>query len=175
MAQTSLWSPRTQRSLPLWLCIAAALLIAGRVVSLQYPAVEEKAKVQAPVPSGEPSLVKWVSLSEAPELAKQQRKPIFYEFSAEWCGPCKLMNAEVFNDPKLAALINERFVAVRVIDRRREDGVNASEVELLQQRFNVQAFPTLVVADAGGTALDTLVGYPGREAVARLLMRPPGS
>jgi thiol:disulfide interchange protein len=175
MAQTSLWSPRNQRSLPLWLCIAAVLLIAARVVSLRYPTVSEKNAVQAPVQASEPSLVKWVSLSDAPGLARQQRKRIFYEFSAEWCGPCKVMNAEVFNDPKLAALINERFIAVRVIDRQREDGVNASDVELLQQRFQVQAFPTVVVADAGGTALDTLVGYPGREAVARLLIRPPGS
>jgi thiol:disulfide interchange protein len=175
MAQTSLWSPRNQRSLPLWLCIAAVLLIAARVVSLRYPVVPEKANLHAPVQRGEPSLVKWVSLSDAPELARQQRRPIFYEFSAEWCGPCKVMNAEVFNDPTLAALINERFIAVRVIDRQREDGVNASDVEMLQQRYRVQGFPTIVVADAAGTSLDTLVGYPGRDAVLQLLMRPPGS
>jgi thiol:disulfide interchange protein len=176
MAQTSLWSPRSQRSLPLWLFIVAALLIAGRIVSLQYPAVEKNpATTELPAPAAEPSLVKWVSLSEAPALAKQQRKPIFYDFTAEWCGPCKMLNADVFNDPKLAALLNERFIAVRVTDRRREEGANSSAVEDLQQRFRVQAFPTIVVADAAGTSLETMVGYPGREAVARLLMRSPGS
>jgi thiol:disulfide interchange protein len=175
MARISLWSSRNQRSLPLWLVVLAALLIAGRVISLQYPVAEPQASLAEPPPAAEASLVKWVSVSEAPALAKAERKRIFYEFSAAWCGPCKLMNQEVFNDPKLAALLNERFIAVRVVDRRREDGSNTPDVEELQDRFHVQAFPTIVVSDADGVSQANMVGYPGRDAVAQLLMRPPGS
>ena len=54
---------------------------------------------------------------------------MFYEFSAEWCGPCKMLEREVFMDQDLAKRINDRFIAVKVVDTKQEEGRNWPDVQ----------------------------------------------
>src|SRR5947207_5554042 len=149
MAPTELWKKTSQRALPVWLPVVAAALIVARIISSRY-------EVRAAS-----DLVRWVPVERAASLAGATNKPIFYEFSAEWCGPCHVLEDEVFRDAKLAALINEKFIPVKLIDRRRETGHNPRDVARLQSSYSVSAFPTVVVARAGRPPV-TQVGYRGR-------------
>jgi hypothetical protein len=72
------------------------------------------------------------------------------------------MGREVFADPASAATLERMFIPVRVMDRTQEEGRNSPEVSMLQARYRVDAFPTLVVAAADGRELGRLEGYPGR-------------
>ncbi|MGH7725671.1 MAG: thioredoxin fold domain-containing protein [Candidatus Eiseniibacteriota bacterium] len=99
--------------------------------------------------------------SGAEEEALRTAKPLLYDFAADWCGPCRMMQAEIFSDPGLAGQIDSMFVPVRVRDRLREEGRNPAAVDSLQNRYEVHAFPTLVVASADGSRHEKLVGYPG--------------
>ncbi|HWS73480.1 MAG TPA: thioredoxin family protein [Thermoanaerobaculia bacterium] len=149
----------SQRALPLWLFIAAAVLLAARIaLTLLAPAPVEQ-------PKGEGDLVQWVPL----ERASMSTKPVLYDFTAAWCGPCRRLEAEVYADPELAAQINARFTPVKVVDRRREDGANTAQVDALQTRFEVRAFPTVVIVDGRGGPPAKMEGFGGPAAFAQLL------
>jgi thiol:disulfide interchange protein len=160
MARTKLTFDRTkQRALPIWLLILAALLIVARIVSERFPAKAES------------DLVRWMPINVALGMARQTHRPVFYEFSAAWCGPCKTMEREVFMDEDLAKRINDRFIAVKVIDTQHEEGRNWPDVQALMDRYEVHAFPTIVIAGPDGTVLDRVIGYPGAGKMAAMIDR----
>lgn len=142
---------KNQRTVPIALIAIAALLLAARIVS--YTMHTDEAT------SASGTLVRWVPIGSAQALAKKAGKPILYDFTAEWCAPCHLLDDAVFKNPALAQRINDRFIAVRVVDRQQEDGANSPAVQALQDRYKVQAFPTVVFADAEGNAKETMQGF----------------
>lgn len=109
------------------------------------------------------SLVKWVPIEEAQRLSASTNRPMLIDFTAAWCPPCHSLDAEVFRNPEMAKMINERFVPVRVMDRMREDGRNLRAVSELQQKFRVNGFPTVVFTDGNGNERERMEGYGGRE------------
>jgi thiol:disulfide interchange protein len=160
MARTKLTFDRTkQRALPIWLLILAVLLIVARIVSERFP---EKA---------ESDLVRWMPINVALGMARQTHRPVFYEFSAAWCGPCKTLEREVFMDEDLAKRINNRYIAVKVIDTQHEEGRNWPDVQALMDRYGVHAFPTIVIAAPDGNVLDRVIGYPGADKMAAMIDR----
>ena len=53
---------------------------------------------------------------------------------------------------------------VRVVDTQREQGHNAPDVQALQDRFKIDAFPTLVVYNPANDRHESVVGYMGKAA-----------
>lgn len=149
---------RNQRTVPFLLLAVAAVLVALRVVSAF---VEPKADPSAGVT--------WVTLEQASRLAHQTGKPLLLDFTADWCAPCHELDKAVFNHPELAMKINEHFIAVRVLDRQRETGTNAPDVEALQQRYSVQGFPTVIFVDNDGTERARMEGFRGVEDFERVM------
>jgi len=107
-------------------------------------------------------LVNWRPVVAAEAEARKARRPILYDFTAEWCPPCRAMQREVFGDRSEADFIDKTFVPVRVLDRKRESGRNPPEVEALQKRFKIDSFPTLVVVSPRGGEPVVLSGYVGK-------------
>ena len=160
MAPTDFFDRKTQRAVPPWIIILALVLVIARIVMLQ----------REPEPASKPdNLVQWVAIEEAAARANDSGKWIMYDFTAEWCGPCHQLEDEVFRNPQLAAIINDRFVAVRVLDRQQEEGTNSREVAELQQRYRVRGFPTLVFAQADGDERGRMEGFGGADKFERIV------
>ena len=65
-------------------------------------------------------------------LAARQNKPVLLDIGAVWCHWCHVMDRESYEDPEVAAIINDRFIAVKVdrderpeVDRRYQGAVGA--------------------------------------------------
>jgi len=59
--------------------------------------------------------------SEAFEKAKRENKPILLDIGAVWCHWCHVMDRESYENPEIAAVINEHFVAIKVDRDERPD------------------------------------------------------
>lgn len=161
------------RARPNWLLIAAAALFVARVGTGLY---EERH------PPAAADLVSWQPIAGAEERARQQHRAVLYDFTADWCPPCRLMQQEVFSDPEAAREIDRLYVPVRVLDRAREEGHNLALVDSLQKRFRIDSFPTLVIVPTDGRPPIVTAGYEGKSktiqrlraaAVQGLLPFPP--
>jgi uncharacterized protein YyaL (SSP411 family) len=53
--------------------------------------------------------------------AKRENKPILLDIGAVWCHWCHVMDRESYDDPQVAKIVNERFVAVKVDRDERPD------------------------------------------------------
>ncbi len=70
--------------------------------------------------------------AEAFDKAKAESKPILLDVGAVWCHWCHVMDRESYDNPEIAELVNERFIAIKVdrderpdIDIRYQAAVNA--------------------------------------------------
>ncbi len=94
------------------------------------------------------------------ESAKAAGKPVFLDFYTDWCGPCRVMDRDVFTDGNLAAFFNERFLNLK-INAEKGDGL------ALAKQFGISGYPTLLFLDAQGLETKRVVGI----ATASKLMK----
>ncbi|HEY3173657.1 MAG TPA: thioredoxin family protein [Thermoanaerobaculia bacterium] len=144
-------------SVVLWVLLAAALF---RIVTV----VTSKKDVGSGA-----GLVHWMAPAAAATAARASGKPILYDFTAEWCGPCHVLDTEGWSDAKVAAMVNESYMPALVVDRMREEGTNPGWLDELQHRYRVSAFPTLVVAAPDGREIAISQGYAGKQKLIAFL------
>jgi putative thioredoxin len=108
-------------------------------------------------PAPSPWIVDVTLASFPQEVVEKSRKvPVFVDFWATWCGPCKVLTPLL---EKLAREGNGRFVLAKVDSDKNPE---------LSQYFQVQAVPTVLIFQ-GGQVLDGFQGaLPERELRALL-------
>ena len=58
---------------------------------------------------------------EAFASARRENKPMLLDIGAVWCHWCHVMDRESYDDPEIAAIVNEHFIAVKVDRDERPD------------------------------------------------------
>jgi|GEM_PF-1944765 len=109
--------------------------------------------------------ISWLPPAEGQKESQRTHKPILYDFTAHWCGYCKLMDQAVFEKADDAKQITRLYVPVVVMDEPRETGTNSKDVSDLQVKYQVRGYPTLVVEYPDKNESRVLVGYQGEPAI----------
>jgi|LakMenEpi03Aug12_release.lakeMendotaPanAssembly.Ray.scaffolds.fasta_scaffold293193_2 thioredoxin 1 len=86
------------------------------------------------------------------KLADSTNKKYFIQFTADWCGPCKMMDKQVFSKSDILAEISSNYLAYK-IDIDAFDGVQ------ITQDYGVKSIPATIIFDSKGNILKRIEGY----------------
>lgn len=92
------------------------------------------------------------SLKEAVIKAKKEKKMIFLDVYATWCGPCKLLKKTTFKDPELSEYLNKKFISLEI---NGEEG----EGKEIVQKYQLKGYPSLLFIDTNGNIVNKTLGY----------------
>src|SRR5580704_17848383 len=106
--------------------------------------------------------------------AQRENKPILLDIGAVWCHWCHVMDRESYDDPEIAAIVNEHFVAVKV-DRDERPDIDSRYQAAVQAVSGQGGWPltAFLTPDGkpfyGGTYFPPSDGY-GRPSFRRVLL-----
>ncbi len=103
-----------------------------------------------------PPVFQDLTLDEAIEKSVEADRLLIVDATAEWCGPCKQMDATTWVDPGVVSWIEENAIAIQV---------DVDEREAEAERLNIQAMPTLVIYREG-EVFDRSVGFLDAETLS---------
>lgn len=93
--------------------------------------------------------------------AKAEKKVIFLDAYTTWCGPCKLLQKNVFTKPEVGALFNQKFINVKV-------DMESGEGPKLAQKYPLEGYPTLFFIDGDGKIVKQVIGYQNPETLVSI-------
>ena len=91
------------------------------------------------------------TFGEALAKARQENKPLFVDFYAVWCVPCKKMAKNVFTQEEVGKYFNEHFISLQL------DAEKGENVEIAKN-YKVAAYPTVAFIAPDGKALSVNTG-----------------
>lgn len=148
-------------------CIALLALAAALVLTIAAPTLAQAEKVgeaeaadQAATQPVADAKAQWrTSLDEALKVAKVEKKPVFIDFYADWCPPCRRFTAKTLPDPRVQKAI-KRFVLAKI---------DVDQNQPIAQSYGVRGIPALIVVDVDGKALARTTGFKTPEALIDFL------
>jgi thioredoxin-related protein len=103
----------------------------------------------------ENSPVNWITFDEAYIKCKKNPRPIMIDVYTTWCGPCKMMSNQTFNNPEIAKYINDNFYAVK-FDAESKDSVKFDKYVFVSSDISNPKAPHQFAA----SILDNQLAYP---------------
>lgn len=100
--------------------------------------------------------MKTVTAQEFDSITKKD--VVLVDFSAEWCGPCKMIA------PVLEQLSKEMEGKVKII------GIDVDQEQQLAMRYNVMSIPTLLLFK-NGEVLGQVVGFQSKPMLEKFIQR----
>lgn len=112
--------------------------------------------------SAEKNLIHFKELN--PSETRSVGKKVMVSFTADWCLPCKIMKSSLYNDPEIAALVNENFQPV-LID------VDSPLGETWHKTFNIDMLPSILFTSPSGIEFERIKATPSKQEFLTILKR----
>lgn len=119
-----------------------------------------------------PVKINWMTLEEALEKSKTEKRKIFIDVYTDWCGWCKRMNDSTFADPFVAQYLNDHYYPVKFNAEYQQDIVFKDKVyrfkrngargyhELAAEWLNNRlSYPTVVFLDENLGVIQPIPGF----------------
>ncbi|ALJ05170.1 thioredoxin [Pseudalgibacter alginicilyticus] len=120
--------------------------------------------------------INWVTFNEAIELQKKAPKKIMMDVYTNWCGPCKMLDKNTFQNKDVADYVNEHYYAVKFNGEGNQEvrykdntfanpGYNPANANRrnsahqLASYLQISAYPTIVFFDENADVITPLRGY----------------
>ena len=98
--------------------------------------------------------------------AKAEKKIIFFDAYTTWCGPCKLLQKNVFTRADVAEVFNKNFINVKF-------DMESGEGPMLAEKYPLQGYPTLFFIDPDGKLVKEVIGYQNPETLIKIAKKIP--
>lgn len=86
------------------------------------------------------------------------------DFYADWCIPCKELDALTFSDEKVIEKAKS-FTAIKVDMTK----TLSEETEKLRQKFEIRGMPTVLIIDSRGTEVERITGFLNAEEFIKMI------
>jgi len=123
-------------------------------------------------PEEEETAINWMTVEEAFDATQKKPKKIFIDVYTDWCGWCKKMDKDTFENPEIAKYMNKYYYAVKLDAEQKEDivlgdqtfkfvasgrkGYHQLAAALMQGKMS---YPTVVVLNEQFQLLQPIPGY----------------
>lgn len=113
------------------------------------------------------------SWQEIKQLAKIQHKYIFVDCFATWCGPCKMMDKNVYRLDSIGAMMDRSFISVKMqldtsVKDRGEIRARYADARRMAVDYQIQSYPTFLFFTPDGEVVHKGVGYQTPKEFIRL-------
>ena len=107
--------------------------------------------------------VQWeTDLREAAALARNTRRPLLVQVSAEWCTHCERMKADTYTDTRIRRLLSENFIPV---------AVDADDQREFMQQMGIRSLPTTLIVAPDLKILERLQGFQSANSLLSAVSR----
>jgi len=110
----------------------------------------------------------WLTdFDKAKTKAKAESKMVLMDFTgSDWCPPCKALHKNVLATEEFTEYAKKNLVLVEVdFPRKKAQSPELKKAnQALAKKFNIEAYPTIVVLDSNGKQLSKNTGYGGESS-----------
>jgi thioredoxin-related protein len=115
------------------------------------------------IESGEIKLTWMPTYKQALKKSRKEKKPVLIYFTgSDWCGPCKVLDKNLFHTEKFKAIADKDLILLEVDIPRRIDLLSPKQMRQnknIQEKYEVRSFPTLMIVNHRGKKIAEKKGY----------------